>query len=459
MLKLKSQLTCLCCSKIYKDPILLPCDDSICREHLSEKNVVKENKIICKKCNTEFEVKGNEFKSSIVLTKLTESQSYLSEEESSLKQELEGSVRQFFEIYDEFVPKKAKIELDVFEHFQEIRFQIDQHREELIEKSMSIANDPDRLLAIHKKIDDIALEMIDQTKTNENTCLKNLNEYFFSFDDIKTLDSELNQIEDIFRNPNLLIKTIKEMRRKKEESLYDIQSKLNEMNQIKDDLKERNQFKPNLSSLNQEEETPLFGSIKLNGYWFNVNLFKSQILTVDRLTSELIKLCDFSPNDKWTLLYRGTRDGFGSRVFHSKCDGHSNTLTLLKAKQSSCIFGGFTSVSWDGTSGYKSDSDAFIFSLSNKDNFPLIININPDRPDNAIYCHSRYGPTFGEGHDLCIANNANTTKDSYSQLGFTYEHPFFDLDRFEGEPIQEENKFLAGSTHFQLDEIEVFQKE
>jgi hypothetical protein len=32
-------------------------------------------------------------------------------------------------------------------------------------------------------------------------------------------------------------------------------------------------------------------------------------------------------------------------------------------------------------------------------------------------------------------------------------------DRFEGEPLQEENKFLAGSTHFQLDEIEVFQKE
>ncbi len=92
MLKLKSQLTCSYCSKIYKDPILLPCDDSICREHFSERNVNKENEIKCNECNKEFAVKENEFKSSNVLTKLIESQSYLSVDESSLKQKLEESV-------------------------------------------------------------------------------------------------------------------------------------------------------------------------------------------------------------------------------------------------------------------------------------------------------------------------------------------------------------------------------
>jgi hypothetical protein len=30
---------------------------------------------------------------------------------------------------------------------------------------------------------------------------------------------------------------------------------------------------------NQEEDTSLFGSIKLNGYWLNVKSFKCQILT------------------------------------------------------------------------------------------------------------------------------------------------------------------------------------
>ena len=40
----------------------------------------------------------------------------------------------------------------------------------------------------------------------------------------------MNQIEDIFRNPNILIQSIKDMQQKQEESLKEIQSKLTEMN-------------------------------------------------------------------------------------------------------------------------------------------------------------------------------------------------------------------------------------
>ena len=93
----------------------------------------------------------------------------------------------------------------------------------------------------------------------------------------------------------------------------------------------------------------------------------------------MIKLCEFSPNDKWSLLYRGTRDDFGGKAFHSKCDGKSNTLTILKAKQSKFIFGGFTAVNWESSNNlkYKSDQNAFIFSLTNKDNTPLKMKIDP----------------------------------------------------------------------------------
>ncbi len=59
--------------------------------------------------------------------------------------------------------------------------------------------------------------------------------------------------------------------------------------------------------------------------------------------------CKKKTNDKCSLLYRGTRDGFGSNYFHFKCDGHSNTLTILKAKGSGFIFGGFTSVKLDSS--------------------------------------------------------------------------------------------------------------
>ena len=110
MLNLKSQLTCSYCSKIFKDPIQLPCGDSICREHASERDVVKNNKIKCKKCSDESEVKNNEFKSNQTLNKLVEDQSYLSEVEINLKQELEESIKKFFEFYDQFHQNKTQLE-------------------------------------------------------------------------------------------------------------------------------------------------------------------------------------------------------------------------------------------------------------------------------------------------------------------------------------------------------------
>ncbi len=59
----------------------------------------------------------------------------------------------------------------------------------------------------------------------------------------------------------------------------------------------------------------LFGLIKL-GQYTNVDLFKSQILKGERQITELMDLCEFSPNDKWSLLYRATRDGFRGKDFH-----------------------------------------------------------------------------------------------------------------------------------------------
>jgi hypothetical protein len=148
MLKIqKSEVTCSYCLKIYKDPIDLPCGDSICRQHLSDRDVVKQNKITCNKCNGEFQLNDDAFRSNKNLKKQVENQSYLSEGEINLKQKLEESIKKFFQYYDEFSQIKNKIETDVFDHFQELRFQIDEHRERL-----------------KVRIDDIALVMIDKIK-------------------------------------------------------------------------------------------------------------------------------------------------------------------------------------------------------------------------------------------------------------------------------------------------------
>jgi hypothetical protein len=222
------------------------------------------------------------------------------------------------------------------------------------------------------------------------------------------------------------------MQQKQEESLNDIQIKLNETNQVKDNLMDTNGFKSNLSSFNQKE-TSWFGSIKLDGYW--LDSLNSQIIKGEQQSIELIELCEFSPNDSWPLLYRAKRYGFRLSDFHSKCDYHSNTLEILKAKGKSYIFGGFTTVSWDSSNDYKSDPSAFIFSLTNKDNKPLKMKKDPN------------------GHSCRIANNPNTTTYNYSNLSNTYSHPAYEFD------TNEVMIFLSGSTHFQVDEIEVYQKE
>jgi hypothetical protein len=441
MLKLKSQLTCTYCSRILKDPILLPCDDSICCGHLSERKVVKENRIKCGKCKQEFQIKGNQFKSNEALIKLIEDRCYLSEEEISLKKVLEVSMQNFFEFYDEFVQNKSILETDVYDHFQEMRFQIDEHRERLKETSAII--------------DDIALTMIDESKKYGEMFLKNLNERFqvnfSSFEKNKPLEDELNEIEELFRDPNLQIDAIKEMHHKQEKSLNEFQSKLNEMKQIKDDLKATNLFQPNFSPFNKEEMS-LFGSLKLNEFCSYMNSFKSQILKGEIQCIELINLCEFSPNYKWSLLYRATRDGFGAKDFHSKCDGHSNTLTIMKAKQSQFIFGGFTTVKWESSNRWKSDPNAFLFSLTNKDNTPLKMKIDPNQHHGAIYCDSEYGPTFGYC-DIHMANISNTTMSFWSNLGYAYKHSQYAYR------TNEARIFLAGSHKFKLDEIEVYEKE
>jgi hypothetical protein len=230
------------------------------------------------------------------------------------------------------------------------------------------------------------------------------------------------------------------MQRQQKGAIVELKSKLNEQSQVKDNLKRMNEFKPNLT-FNPDS----FGLLYLNEY-SNIDPFKSQILSSQQ-SFDLIKVCEFSIKDKWALLYRGTRDGFSAANFHSKCDGHNNTLTILKANGSSYIFGGFTSISWDSSCQYKSDPSAFLFSLTNKNSQPC--KMRQVNYGDSIYCKSDYGPTFGGGKDIYVCDYANRLAGSYSNLGREYQHP---------QPSQGQS-FLAGSFKFQLSEIEVYQKE
>jgi hypothetical protein len=349
MNRLKSTLTCSHCSKIFKDPVELPCKHNLCKQHLTEKTTAKSKKMKCGECKQEFQVKDNDFKTIEILKKQLDDHVYLSDEEFELKKQIEDSIRTFFQMFEQFSLNKTTLDLDVHNHFTEIRFKLDEHREQL-----------------KQKIDQIYLEMIDKSKKFEATYLKSLedklNASMKSFE-TKSLEQTLKETEESFRNPNLLIDTIRDMQHHQGEAIKEIKLKLDEQSHVKENLVLTNEFKPNLSFSQYS-----FGQLRLSEYSSN-DLFRSQILS-DKQPSELIQLCGFSSGEKWTLLYRGSRDGFGARDFHSKCDGHSKTLTIVKVSGTSYIFGGFTSINWDCSSGFKSDPNAFLFSLTNKHNQP-----------------------------------------------------------------------------------------
>ena len=144
--EIKSKLTCSYCSKIYKDPIELTCGDLICQAHLKEKEVVQKNKIKCSICSKEFQVKCKDFKLKELIQKQINDRIFLNNEEKISKQKIEESIKQFYEMYYKFISSKNKLDLECHNHFQEIRFQLDQHREEL-----------------KQKIDEIYMDIINKT--------------------------------------------------------------------------------------------------------------------------------------------------------------------------------------------------------------------------------------------------------------------------------------------------------
>ena len=100
---------------------------------------------------------------------------------------------------------------------------------------------------------------------------------------------------------------------------------------------------------------------------------------------------------------------------------------------------------------YTKSAKAFLFSVKNHDNHSYKLPIYSGRLDYAIFTHSSYGPTFGRGLDLHIADKCNTNTNSYSHLGNTYELPAgYTYGTTEAQSL------LAGSYPFEVDEYEVF---
>jgi hypothetical protein len=147
------------------------------------------------------------------------------------------------------------------------------------------------------------------------------------------------------------------------------------------------------------------------------------------------------------LLYRGSRDGFAASTFHGKCDGQSNTVTIIESTRG-YVFGGFTPIAWDsGKTRYKSDGSgkSFLYTIKNPrgTGFRKFSLTNSSK---AIYCLSSHGPVFGSNCDIAVTDGSNANATSHTHLGGAYANDTGYNDR----------QVFTGEYNFTAKEIEVF---
>ena len=161
----------------------------------------------------------------------------------------------------------------------------------------------------------------------------------------------------------------------------------------------------------------------------------------------LEKLYEWTGYKKMELLYRGTRDGAGSNIFHKKCDNQGPTICLCQNEKGN-IFGGYASISWSSDGNYHAAKGSFLFTLTNihetdPTKYPITKSYN-----YAVYHYSSYGPTFGGNNDLYISSDYLNNTSSYCSLGYSYP-----------DVLGKGNSVFSGevnNSHFKLKELEVF---
>jgi hypothetical protein len=154
---------------------------------------------------------------------------------------------------------------------------------------------------------------------------------------------------------------------------------------------------------------------------------------------------------RFSVLWRGTRDGFRARTFHRLCDGHANTLTVILDTDGN-VFGSFTPVKWDSSRKklfgddkgfFKADDSlrSFLFTLRNPHNIPARrFALRGEWKGRAIRCDSKCGPCFG--NDIGVSDNCNANPFNYTFLGLVYTN---------------DTGLAEKMKYFQVKEIEVFE--
>ena len=419
------------CNQVYNDARFLPCGNRTCAAHIEAMVVISDDintgdrKMInchfCQKIHN-FPDDGDEFPRDRIIPMLFNVK-YCTEHEAAKKSFRDVSM---------LVEKLIKLDNEGFliDYFEQVETDI------LLEKEVNT-----QMLAAYYQ------ELIDEVHERKVKCLQNLKSKKKLEEESAAIRETLHEYEDELKKDSFdfTLKTLDGDEAKWKE----IQSECNDLLTATKSLGEQledsivgDQMVQFIVSRSKTQVDSICGHLVPG------SAIDSAILCNAKTKYDLFDLCDLG-GKQFKLLYRASRDGFEASSFHAKCNNQARTLTIIETNNG-YIFGGYTSVAWDSSNGYKDDPRAFIFTLENVRSTPLLIPVKAGTY-NSINCTATYGSTFGGGHDIHIANNSNTTTDSYSNLGHSYDFKLF------ANGSTEAKSFLAGSYSFQTSEIEVFQ--
>lgn len=181
------------------------------------------------------------------------------------------------------------------------------------------------------------------------------------------------------------------------------------------------------------------------------------------------------PGQNWDLIYRGSRDGFGSADFHRICDNKPQILVLLQSEEF-WLFGGYSNTGWSRNMNSLPSEKSFLFTLTNPHAVPPT-KFDPISTNCGVYTPA-LGPAFGGSvsgngstnpftvwpttpspsfsfaspggfgsYDLAISDQCHQNRNSTSNLGIHFR-----------DTTGKGPQLFTGAVNIRITEIEVFKK-
>lgn len=305
---------------------------------------------------------------------------------------------------------ELKIHIEEVDSIPKITFEENFTLERLTQKS--------KFFLLFETIDELMPDMLEFfTKKKYSLSLETNCAVISLFLPMKVVEEVILPIPQTESDPNSVIQELTVTVNKLNKQVNSMKNQITEMQKFIDLIK---------------EDGTILGSINRR------KALNSDKMILDDIERKVI--CDWislNRKVKMTLIYKATRDGDSSSTFHNRCDGKGPTLTLVKTT-TGYRCGGFVVTPWDSSGNYKKDQDAFVFSLDTRSKYMSTNN-------NSIYCNSGYGPTFGGGHDLYLANCFLTAGNSnYCNSPNTYK-------------TSKKSELTGGEYNFTVKECEVYQ--